>query len=282
MTTLPRKTITNIREEISDEELQSLTVALKSRYGLDFTNYEIKSLKRGFARLITKYDLGSLVGLWSRIIQDKNFFSSCIDDLLVNLTEMFRNPEIWIKIKNDILPLYKDTIRLKVWHAGCSTGEEIYTMGIVLTQSNFYRKTSVFASDLSSTALAKAMEGKYHQLLWKKYVSSFSTYFPNGSLDGLFSIINEEAVIDESLKKNITFQRHNLASDPMEKKFDIIFCRNVMIYFDETLKMKVLNLFHSSLNTHGFLIIGYYDMLPEAHKELFTLFDPTTRIYRKK
>jgi chemotaxis protein methyltransferase CheR len=282
MDTLPKKTITNIREEISDEELQSLTAALKSRYGLDFTNYELKSLKRGFARLITKHNLGSLVGLWSRILKDKDFFHSCIDDLLVNLTEMFRNPEIWIKIKDDILPQIKDNIRVKVWHAGCSTGEEIYTMAIVLTQSNLYRKSSVFASDLSTTALSKAMAGRYHQMLWKKYMTSFTQYFPKGSMEGMYSFENDDAVIDESLKKNVTFQRHNLAQDSMDKKFDIIFCRNVMIYFDETLKMKVLTLFHSCLNTGGFLIIGYYDMLPEAHKEMFTLYDPTTRVYRKK
>lgn len=276
------KSITSIREEISDEELQSLTAAIKTRYGLDFTNYELKSLKRGFARLITKHNLGSLVGLWGKVLKDREFFLSCIDDLLVNLTEMFRNPEIWIKIKDDLLPQYKDKFRFRVWHAGCSTGEEIYTMGIVLTQSKMYQKSAVFATDLSSTAMAKAMEGRYHQILWKKYMSSFQQYFPTGSLDGLYKIEGDEAVIDESLKKNVTFQRHNLVTDSVSKKFDIIFCRNVMIYFDETLKMKVITMFHQALEPGGFLIIGYYDMLPEQHKELFTLYDATTRIYRKK
>lgn len=276
------KSITSIREEISDEELQSLTAAIKTRYGLDFTNYELKSLKRGFARLITKHNLGSLVGLWGKILKDKEFFLSCIDDLLVNLTEMFRNPEIWVKIKEDLLPRFKEKIRFKVWHAGCSTGEEIYTMAIVLTQAGIYQKSNLFATDLSTTALAKATEGKYHQILWKKYMNSFKQYFPNGSIDGLYNIVGDEAIIDQSLKKNVTFQRHNLVQDPVSKKFDIIFCRNVMIYFDETLKMKVLNLFHQSMEPGGFLIIGYYDMLPEQHKELFTLYDPTTRIYQKK
>lgn len=276
------KSISSIREEISDEELMSLTSAIKTRYGLDFTNYELKSLKRGFARLITKHNLGSLVGLWDKILKDKDFFLSCIDDLLVNLTEMFRNPEIWIKIKEDLLIKLQDKLRLRVWHAGCSTGEEIYTMAIVLTQSKMYQKTTVFATDLSSTAMAKAMAGRYHQILWKKYMTSFQTYFPSGSMDGLYKIDGDEAVIDESLKKNVTFQRHNLVQDPVSKKFDIIFCRNVMIYFDETLKMKVITMFHQCLEPGGFLIIGYYDMLPDAHKELFTLYDPTTRIYRKK
>ena len=276
------KTLTEIREEISDEELNSLTTAVKSRFGIDFTNYESKSLKRGIARLITKYDLGSMVGLWSKIMKDRDFFTSCIDDLLVNLTEMFRNPEIWVKIQKDILVQFKLKPSIRIWHAGCSTGEEIYTMGIVLSQAKLYSKADITATDLSSQAMAKAMAGVYPQLLWKKYLASFKQYFSDGKAEDYFTLTPDSVKINESLKKNVTYQRHNLVQDKMPKKFEIIFCRNVMIYFDETLKMKVLSLFHSCLEPGGFLIIGYYDMLPEAHKELFTLYDATTRIYRKK
>lgn len=278
----PTKTISEIREEIGDEELQSLTTAIKTRYGIDFTNYESKSLKRGIARLITKHNLGSLLGLWAKIIKDREFFMSCIDDLLVNLTEMFRNPEIWVKIKQDLLEQLKSNSSIKIWHAGCSTGEEIYTMGIVLSHSKLYYKSEITATDLSTQAMAKAMEGVYPQLLWKKYLASFKTYFPDGNSDDYFKLNGDEIKINDSLKKNVTFQRHNLVQDRMVKKFNIVFCRNVMIYFDEVLKMKVLNLFHSCLEPGGFLIIGYYDMLPEQHKDLFTLYDATTRIYRKK
>jgi chemotaxis protein methyltransferase CheR len=195
------KTISEIREEISDEELQSLTIAVKTRYGIDFTNYETKSLKRGIARLITKYNLGSLIGLWSKIIKDREFFMSCIDDLLVNLTEMFRNPEIWIKIKEDLLEQLKFNPSIKIWHAGCSTGEEIYTMGIVLSHSKLYHKSDITATDLSSQAMAKAMQGIYPQMLWKKYLSSFKQYFPNGKSEDYFSLIGEEIKINDSLKK---------------------------------------------------------------------------------
>lgn len=278
----PYKSISELREEISDEELNSLTTAIKTRYGIDFTNYESKSLKRGVARLISKYDMGSMLTLWSKIIKDREFFLSCIDELLVNLTEMFRNPEIWVKIKNDLLEQFKFNPAVRVWHAGCSTGEEIYTMAIVMSQAKLYHKAQVTATDLSSKAMAIAMEGSYHQMLWKKYVSSFHQYFPDGKFDDYFKLENDEIKINDNLKKNVTFQRHNLVQDKMIKKFDIIFCRNVMIYFDETLKMKVLNLFHSCLEPGGYLIIGYYDMLPEAHKDLFTLYDATTRIYKKK
>lgn len=276
------KTLSEIREEISDEELSSLTAAIKTRYGIDFTNYEQKSLKRGIARLITKYNLGSLLGLWSKVLKDREFLLSCIDDLLVNLTELFRNPEIWIKIKADLLEQLKGNTSIKIWHAGCSTGEEIYTMSIVLSHAKLYQRAAITATDLSSQAMAKAMEGIYPELLWKKYVASFKQYFPDGNVDNYFKLDGTNIKINDNLKKNITFQRHNLVQDRMPKKFNIIFCRNVMIYFDEVLKMKVLNLFHSCLEDDGYLIIGYYDMLPEGHKELFTLYDATTRIYKKK
>jgi chemotaxis protein methyltransferase CheR len=282
MNSEPAKTFTEIREEISDEELNSLTAAIKTRYGIDFTNYEMKSLKRGIARLISRHHLGSLVGLWSKILKDREFFLSCIDDLLVNLTEMFRNPEIWIKIKSDILERLRANPSVKIWHAGCSTGEEIYTMAIVLTNTRLYNKAEIMATDLSTMAMSKAMAGVYSHMLWKKYIESFRQYFPDGKAEDYIRLEGNEIRVNDSLKRNITFQRHNLVQDKMPKKFDLIFCRNVMIYFDEVLKMKVLQLFHSCLEPGGYLVIGYYDMLPEAHKDLFTLYDATTRIYRKK
>ena len=122
---------------ISNEELKSLTIAIKRRYGIDFTKYETKSLKRGFARLIMKNKMDSILNLWSKIMSDRNFFSECIDDLMVNLTELFRNPEIWLKLKEDVLPKYKTNQNIEMWHAGCSSGEEVYTMAIVLKDLNF-------------------------------------------------------------------------------------------------------------------------------------------------
>jgi chemotaxis protein methyltransferase CheR len=267
--------------EISDEELNSLTSSIKIRYGIDFTNYEPKSLKRGFARLIMKHDLGSLVGLWGKVLKDKEFILSCIDDLTVNLTELFRNPEVWIKIRDEIIPSLMNQPNIDIWHAGCSTGEEIYTMAIVLEQNRAYNKSKLMATDLSATALAKAMEGSYSSLLQKKYKESFEKFLTIGKFDNYFDSGEREIKVKDALKRNVLFQRHNLVQDKMNQKFDIVFCRNVMIYFDEKLKMSVLNLFHSCLKPGGYMIIGYYDMMPEASKELFKLSDATTRIYRK-
>jgi chemotaxis protein methyltransferase CheR len=270
------------RVEISDEELQSLTNAIKLRYGIDFTNYERKSLKRGFARVISKHNLGSLLGLWSKVLKDREFILGMVDDLMVNLTEMFRNPEIWVTIRQKLLnnPQYQKGI--DIWHAGCSTGEEIYTMAFVLNDAALLDKSKVLATDLSATALEKAKAGTYPEVIFKKYLASFKGNFPNVDINRYFEISAECSTVKPAFRSHISFQRHNLVQDAMPRKFDIIFCRNVMIYFDDALKMKVLSLIHSALKPDGFFIIGYYDMLPEKSKELFALYDPVTRIYRKK
>lgn len=268
-------------KELSDEELTSLTTAIKGRYGIDFTNYEPKSLKRGFARLIMKKQLGSVLGLWSKIMQDREFILGCIDDLTVNLTELFRNPEIWVKIQNDIIPILKNKFRLNMWHAGCSSGEEVYTMAIVLQNADLLRKTKSLATDLSNSILAEAMKGEYPSYLVSKYSKSFNDYLPTAKMETFFDLSDGKAAVKDFLRKHIEFQQHNLVQDPMERKFDVVFCRNVMIYFDEALKMKVLRLFHQSLENDGFLIVGYYDMMPDASKELFQVIDAKTRIYKK-
>ena len=267
---------------ISDEELDSLTHAIKTRYGMDFTNYEKASLKRGFTRLIQKHEMKSVIELWSRIMKDRDFLINSIDELTVNLTELFRNPEFWLKLKKEVLPQMSSRYKLDFWHAGCSSGEEVYTMAMVLKDMNLLHKSTALGTDLSNSILAVAKQGKYSNFLINRYLKTFLHYFPSGSLSDWFDVGETDSVIKDRYKKHVEYKRHDLVRELMDKKFDIIFCRNVMIYFDDVLKMKVLKLFHASLKDDGFFAIGYYDMLPNEHKELFEVFDSTTRLYKKK
>lgn len=269
-------------DSISDEELNALMQAMKGRYGLDFTNYEIKSLKRGIVRLMMKHKMTSMLDLWSKILKDQQFFINGIDDLLVNLTELFRNPDAWIMIKDKILPTFDDKPSMNVWHAGCSTGEEVYTMAIVLEERGMLVKTKSLATDLSSVALSKAILGEYSLIILQQYLKPFLAFYPYKKMENFFDFNEDYARIKPHYKKNIKFQRHNLVQDPMDKKYDIIFCRNVMIYFDEKLKIKVLTMFHNALNEGGVLVIGYYDIMPNEGKKLFSVYDIKTRIYKKK
>ncbi|BDS09784.1 CheR family methyltransferase [Aureispira anguillae] len=269
------------RLQITDEELEAFTLAVKTRFGLDFTSYEKKSLKRGLVRLISKQDLKSMIGLWSKMLRDKTLIVSYIDELLVNLTEFFRNYDLWQKLKDEVLKKIWHHDHLTFWHAGCSTGEEIYTMAIVLKESFMLHKAQTLATDLSSKALAQAIEGKYNTILWNKYMNSYALYNPKGNGDRYFTKGEQVFYVREQLKKHVRFQRHNLVQDEMKETFKVIFCRNVMIYFDNVLKMKVLELFYDALEDDGFFIIGYYDMLPYESREMFTLYCPSTRIYTK-
>ena len=270
-------------EEISDEELRSLTRAIKMRYDIDFTNYEPKSLKRGFARLISRNGMGSLLGLWSKVLQDREFFMGCIDDLTVNETGLFRNPEVWTTMKNLINDQFSNRNELSIWHAGCSSGEEVYTLAMVLEEIGMLRKTKAVASDLSTRILAKAKKGEFSELLLNKYEKSYVEYSPNGNLKKYFNKDGDDSyLINPRLRSHVEFIQHNLVSEGMNKTFDIIFCRNVMIYFDSSLKTNVLDLFHKSLAPGGYFIIGYYDSLPIESRDLFEVYDPTHRIYRKK
>lgn len=268
-------------ELITDEEMSALMVAIKNRYGLDFTNYEKSSLKRGINRLMMKHGMESSLDLWARVLHDIDFFNLAIDDLLVNLTELFRNPDVWIKLRDEILVKYNRR-PVKIWHAGCSTGEEVYTMAIVLEEKGMLNSSRLVASDLSNKALAKAKKGDYPLEVIKQYLTPFLKFFPDRKLEDYFDFHDRHATIKKAYQQMVKFERHNLVHDDVTGRYDIIFCRNVMIYFDDKLKKRVLNLIHKSLNPGGHLIIGYYDIMPDAGKELFQVYDIKTRVYTKK
>jgi chemotaxis protein methyltransferase CheR len=267
---------------INDEEARSLMVAINRRYGLDFTKYELKSLKRGLTRLMVKYKMKTILDLWAVVLMDESFLMSSIDELMVNLTELFRNPDAWIKIRDNVMNQYKGQSTIDIWHAGCSTGEEVYSMAILLDEVDMLSKSSAYASDLSSKVLEKAEKGVYSRMIMNNYDKAFINFNPDRQLNDFFDFQEDQATIKNKYKTYAKFMRHNLVHDPIDKKFDIIFCRNVMIYFDKKLKHQVLSMFNEQLNDNGFLVMGYYDTLPDSCKDIFDIYDNKTRIYRKK
>jgi len=269
------------RLKISDAELKSFVQAVKTRFGLDFTNYEKKSLKRGLVRLISRNKLKTMMGLWGLMLRDKKMIVRYIDELLVNLTEFFRNYEVWQTLNKEVLPTFIIKKRIDFWHAGCSTGEEVYTMAILLRERFMLHKSKVVATDLSSKALEQAVAGQYNPIVWEKYKKNYLLFNTEGKPEKYFHKREKYYETIPQLKNHVTFLRHNLVQDAPPQQFDIIFCRNVMIYFDEVLKMQVLKMFHSALKEGGYLIIGYYDMLPYESKEMFSLYCGTSRIYTK-
>lgn len=267
---------------ISEEEVKSLMTAMKKRYDLDFTNYETSSLCRGVTRLMAKHKISAPLDLWSRVLNDDDFFLNSIDDLMINLTELFRNPEAWVGVRKSVLENLKYKQNLKVWHAGCSTGEEVYTMAMILDDCGLLDRSDILATDLSKKALAQAQSGEYSIQLMNKYAKSFKKFFPKRILEDFFDLDTDIATIKLRYKRNVTYQQHNLVSCDMTDKFDIIFCRNVLIYFDGVLKQRIINFLESCLTEDGYLVLGFYDTIPQRVLEVFDVKDQSSRIYKKK
>lgn len=226
---------------ISEAELVAITEAIYKRTGIDFSSYETSSLKRGFARLIQKTKTESMIGLWSKIMREPEIIPSLVDDLTVNLTELFRNEEAWDKISNELLPKIEHFPLIKILHAACSSGEEVYSMSMILHEKKLLNRSKLTAVDLSESMIKKAKEGKVTELQMKKYALAAQKHFKKDDISDFLELKEDSfAYVRPELKRNISFSTMNLIGDEFkEKDYHIIFCRNVMIYFDDGLKVKI-------------------------------------------
>ncbi len=270
--------------EISDEELKSLNRAMLTRYGVDFTCYETGSFKRRVSRAISVFGLESVHNLWMKLLRERDFIYPFIDELTVGLTAMFRDPIMWKTLKNDVLPALVEKDEIKVLHAGCSSGEEVYSMGILLQEMNLQHKTKAMALDLNKKSIKTAKKRKILKMKMDENNRNYAGFNILGNLSKYYQEVSDSEVqFDESLISHVSFREHNLVSDTVLGKYDIIFCRNVMIYFDNTMKLKLLNSFHNHLNDNGFLVIGFYDALvPLIDEELFNFYNLKSKVFQKK
>lgn len=268
---------------ISDQELESLTTAIQKRHGIDFNCYEPKSLKRRIIRALHIFNLKTVHELWVRILKEHSFIYPLMDEISVGLTSMFRDPVLWRKLKALLINELTHKEKLSIWHAGCSTGEEVFSMGIVLKESAYPKPFSALATDISNLSIAAAMKGEYSLFKIGDYERNYSEYNSLGALRAYYVSSDQHAVMDRSLINHATFTYHNLITSPFKGSFDIIFCRNVMIYFDNEAKRKLFDKFYNSLNEGGLLVIGFYDaVLPMIDSTKYEILDMDAKIFRKK
>jgi chemotaxis protein methyltransferase CheR len=267
---------------ISEEELRSLTDAIYLRHGIDFSCYEPKSLKRRVVRALHIFKLTAVHELWIKILKDRSFIYPFMDEISVGLTSMFRDPVLWKKIRSLVFTELSNTKELSIWHAGCSTGEEIYTMAIVLRESLYNKSVTAFATDISNQAIVTAQKGEYSLHKVEEFKQNYQQYNTIGSLKKYYKETDASILLDPSLINYVSFENHNLITSPFTRKFDIIFCRNVMIYFDNEAKRKLFDKFYESLNPNGLFIIGFYDaVLPLIDDTKFQVLDMDAKIFRK-
>lgn len=268
--------------EISDEELVSFTEALSKRHGLDLSGYERLSLRRRIASILSKHELNSIADLWIKILRDREFVIAFINDLSVGLTSLFRDPNVWKKIA-ELLKLLYSNRDITIWHAGCSTGEEVLTMSIVLSEIGMHSRVKSLATDINFTALEVAASVKYPLYVKLEYDKNYAAYSGSSVLCRYYELENNKLVFDSKLVSRVKYESHSLVSLVMPYRFDIIFCRNVMIYFDDGIKIALLNLYYDCLNEGGLFIVGMFDVVNQLiDKNKFELICPNERIYRKR
>ncbi|GIV43732.1 MAG: chemotaxis protein R [Bacteroidia bacterium] len=247
--------------QIEPEEITKLTDAIFTKYGYDFSNYAISSFKRRILMVLKKYGLKSVDKLIQKILFEPAFFEQFVLDITVNTTEMFRDPTFYKALKQQVVPLLATKPEFNVWHAACSTGEEVISLAILLDQEGILHKAKIYATDINHVVLQKAASAAFPVRNLDFYHENYAkTEFP-GQLSDYYTIENGMMQFDKRLIQNVKFKHHDLARDVHFYKFDLILCRNVMIYFNQTLQNRVFELLHNSLFMNGFLCLGAKESL---------------------
>ena len=269
-------------EEIEDIEVAMLLDALQKRYGYDFRNYARASLKRRIRNFAGISNHPTISAMISPLLHDESFGAELIQGLSVTLSEMFRDPEFFRALRRQVIPYLKTYPFIRIWHAGCSTGEEVYSLAILLKEEGFYDRTTIFATDYNDQALAMAREGIYALDKMKEYTVNYQRGGGTGSFAQYYRAGYDAAILNPALKKNITFANHHLVTDGVFSEVHLVICRNVLIYFNKTLQDRVLQLFHDSLVHGGILALGSKESLQFTQvADAFKVLSSKWKIYQK-
>ncbi|MBL0741097.1 CheR family methyltransferase [Chryseolinea lacunae] len=268
--------------EVSDEEVNALLNSILVRYGIDFTCYEPKSLRRRIIRILNHFEFPSVQDLWIKFLRDSNFVNVFMNEVSVGMTSMFRDPILWTNLQTRLRQEFISRGAINTWHAGCSTGEEVYSFAIVLKESRLLHKAKAHATDFNRNALEEAQHGVYHKIKMLQNEANYREYNTTTNFHDYYTTDGKNATMDRKLVANTQFSYHNLITDSFSSGFDIIFCRNVMIYFDAPAKTKLLDKFHAALNPGGYLIIGFFDTITHLmDSQKFNLVDEQAKIFQK-
>ncbi len=265
---------------IDFRELEDIIDILQKTSGFDLTGYSKASLKRRIQRVMSLEGM-DVVDLKNAIINIEGFPTFLINEITVNVTEMFRDPRYYAALQTDVLPYLETFPQLKFWSAGCSTGEEVYSLAILLTEAGIYDRSFIYGTDINSHALEVAKKAIYPLKKIKQYTENYNVLGTN-SLSDYYSAMYEASIVNQDIRKNILFSQHNLATDYIFNEFQFISCRNVLIYFDLELQNRVLALFYESLSKFGFLCLGTKEaILSHDIMSKFKVINRELNIYQK-
>jgi chemotaxis protein methyltransferase CheR len=273
-----------VSAEVSVEEIEIalLLEAIYQRYGFDFREYAPASLKRRVWRRAGAEGLDTISSLQDRLLRDPACMERLLLDLSINVTAMFRDPSFYTSFREHVVPLLHTYPFTRVWIAGCSTGEEVYSLAILLEEEELLDRSRIYATDINESVLDQARHGVFPIDKMQEYTQNYLKAGGKRAFSEYYLASYDGAVFDKRLVRHAVFAQHNLVSDNAFNEFQVVVCRNVMIYFDRKLQQRVLGLFHESLVHLGVLGLGRKESIrfsdyADRYEELDTL----ERIYRK-
>lgn len=251
--------------------------------GYDFTSYATASVKRRINRLFIIDHFNSFHEFRNRIIEDENYFSRFVQEITVNVTEMFRDPSFYKTLREEVLPVLATYPFIRIWHAGCSTGEEVYSMAILLKETGIMHKSLLYATDINPGVLDHLTKGIYPLRLLKQFSENYILSGGKEDFSSYYTAKYDHAKFNDDLRRKMIVSTHNLVSDSSFNEFQLIICRNVLIYFNKSLQDKVLKLFDSSLEPRGFLALGSKEHIRFADiGNKYIQLEPKEKIWKKR
>jgi chemotaxis protein methyltransferase CheR len=270
------------RDDVDEIELALLLEGVYRRYGFDFREYAPASLRRRVWRRVHAEGLTTISALQDKLLHDPACMERLLLDLSINVTAMFRDPSFYVRFREKVVPLLRTYPFTRIWVAGCSTGEEVYSLAILLAEEGIYDRTRIYATDINESVLDRARAGVFPLDKMREYTQNYIKAGGQRAFSEYYLAKYDGAQFQRSLVENVVFAQHNLVSDRSFNEFNVIVCRNVMIYFDRALQDKVHRLFHESLVTFGVLALGAKESIKFSPFESgYEELDATERLYKK-
>ncbi len=263
-------------------EITLLLEAIFLQYGYDFRNYSTAHIRRRIRRHLELSGMANISAMQHRLLTDRDFFQSLLYDLSINVTEMFRDPSFFLAVRNTVVPILATHPFIKVWHAGCASGEELYSMAILLKEEGLFSHLQLYGTDFNDMILSKAKEGIISTAAIQEYTKNYQQSGGRSSFADYYTARYERAIMAPELKEKILFANHNLVIDQVFGEMQMIVCRNVLIYFSRELQNRVIRLFYDSLCRGGILCLGSKESLHFSDlQDNFTAIAEKEQIYQK-
>lgn len=267
-------------QSIEELEIQLLMQVLKEKYDMDYTTYRRSYIRRRIERRMRLENLETITELNNKVIHNPETAIELLKDISINVTDMFRCPLFFERLKKEVIPLLRTYPSIRIWHAGCSTGEEVLSMAILLKEEGLLDKTSILATDNNKDVLEVAKKAIYPADRLRHWTENYTRSGGEDSFSTYYDVKYNQAKFDKTLLDNVTYQTHHLLSDSYPENMHLIVCRNVLIYFNEEHQQKVIHQFHNSLIREGFLGLGFKESIKRGNEKDFQAINIHYKIFK--